>query len=368
MSSPPVLDLGPILEPVSADQPAGEDLRQDASPTSVYYEIKDLRSTARAAERHALMSGDGDPPDWSPIVSLTPGVLANRSKDLELAAYLVEALVREHGFAGLRDGFDMLQGLIEQFADDLYPLPDEDGVSTRVAPMAGLNGSDAEGTLVRPIQTVPLTDRSSIGQFSTADYKQALELERLTPEQKQRRLDQGAVSLEMFRTAVAETESSFFDVVHVDLMDCVDAFKELTATADSAYGADSPPSSNVQHALDECLSTLEAVAGHKLTSSASDDLEDESGDQTGDTSVRSESTGVPGQVQTREEAFQAILRIAEFFRRTEPHSPLSYALERIVKWGQLPLPQLMRELLPDQSSMLQMFRLVGIPPDEGQND
>ena len=39
--------------------------------------------------------------------------------------------------------------------------------------------------------------------------------------------------------------------------------------------------------------------------------------------------------------------IAEYFRRTEPHSPLAYALEQAVRWGRTPLPKLLEELIPD---------------------
>ena len=44
-------DLDALLVPISAEQPAGEDLRADLSPTPLYYSIKDVRTEARAAER-----------------------------------------------------------------------------------------------------------------------------------------------------------------------------------------------------------------------------------------------------------------------------------------------------------------------------
>ena len=73
----------------------------------------------------------------------------------------------------------------------------------------------------------------------------------------------------------------------------------------------------------------------------------------------------PGsRVQTREDAFRALLQVAEFFKRTEPHSPVSYALEQAVRWGKMPLPDLLAELIPEEAAREQLFKLVGIKPPE----
>src|SRR5690606_9308864 len=67
-----------------------------------------------------------------------------------------------------------------------------------------------------------------------------------------------------------------------------------------------------------------------------------------------------GRVQTREDAFRALLQVADFFRRTEPHSPVSYALEQAVRWGRMSLPELWRELIEDHSARSDLFRRTGI--------
>ena len=51
MSTEPVLDLNALLTPLSPEAPSGVDLREDTSPQSIYYRLKDARSTARATER-----------------------------------------------------------------------------------------------------------------------------------------------------------------------------------------------------------------------------------------------------------------------------------------------------------------------------
>ena len=71
-----------------------------------------------------------------------------------------------------------------------------------------------------------------------------------------------------------------------------------------------------------------------------------------------------GRIQSREDAFRSLLQVAEFFKRTEPHSPISYALEQAVRWGRMPLPDLLAELIPEEAARLQLFKLVGISPPE----
>jgi len=55
-----------------------------------------------------------------------------------------------------------------------------------------------------------------------------------------------------------------------------------------------------------------------------------------------------------------LMKVSEFFKSTEPHSPISYNLQQAVKWGHMSLPELLQELIPDESARTEYFRLVGI--------
>src|SRR5207302_8034135 len=123
-----------LLEPIPGDVPTGEDLRADSSPSSLYYQIKDARSACRVAERQAVSVGDESArPDWRPVLRHAQKALAERTKDLEVVAFLIEALVRLNGYAGLRDGLRLARELVERYWGGLYPMPDEDGLQTRLA-------------------------------------------------------------------------------------------------------------------------------------------------------------------------------------------------------------------------------------------
>ena len=372
MGSPAVLDFERLLAPISGDNAAGVNLRLDPTPDSPYQTIKMARTKARTAERKAAEGEGSATADWSPVLDLGPEVIASRAKDLELTAWLIEALVREHGFPGLRDGYRLAKQLVERYWDGLFPLPDEEGVAGRVAALAGLNGLDGnEGTLIGAIHQISLIpDGSGGGPFARWHYRQAADLESLTdPERRQKRIDAGAVSREMIERAEAATAADFCRGLREDIQESVAEFEGLMALLESKCGPDAngqpqaPPSSLIRGALRECLDIVEALDRTKNPDGGAGGEVGANGDS-GDSSVR--GGGGPsrpgGPIRTREEAFRHLLQVARFFKETEPHSPISYALERAVRWGKMPLPDLLTELIAEDGTRSTVFKLVGIPP------
>ncbi|MCI0365248.1 MAG: type VI secretion system protein TssA [Phycisphaerales bacterium] len=376
MPSAQVLEIKDLLQPIPGGNPAGANLRDDRSPVSIYQAIKASRTQARAAERQALTEDSESSSvkaDWRPILEQAPKVIAEKSKDIELAAWLIEALVRQHGFAGMRDGFRLARELAEQFWDQLYPLPNEDGVADRVAALAGLNGVEGEGTLIAAINRVPLAIGKDGRGHTRADYKQAADLEAVTdPDRRSQRLARGAVSMEMLERAALETPAEFFRNVRDDLKQCSEEFDLLCGVMDQRCGRGpdgapaAPPSSAIRSALAECMDVVLALGKNVFGDDAAGSAEGEAR-STDEARPAAGGGAVARQIHNRQEALQSLLRVAQFFKDTEPHSPISYALEQAVRWAKMPLPALLGELIPDQSARESVFKLVGIVPEKGPN-
>ena len=362
MASPDVIDFASLLNPIPGDHPAGVDIRADASPGSLYYLIKDARSAARAAERR-LPESDNDSAraDWRPVLKHGQKALAEKTKDLEVTAYVIEALIRLHGFAGLRDGFKLARGLVEQYWDGLYPLPDDDGIETRVGPLTSLNGEDSEGTLIAPIAQVPVTDAGAgAGPFASYHYQSAATLEQVDAEAREKRIQQGAVTLSQIEKAASDSSVTFFVNLVDDLKACQAEFNGLCAALDARCDGRAPPSSNIRGALTGCLDAVMALARDKLP------RESEEEGVVEDRAAGANGRAAPADTfRQREDALQSLLKVAEFFRRTEPHNPVSYALEQAVRWSRMSLPELLEELIPDESSRGALFKQVGIRPPAG---
>lgn len=371
MASENILHLDELLQPISEENPVGDDIRDDSSPTSPYYAIKDARNAARAAERNNMFDSDNSEADdqWRKVSELGPDILTNNAKDLEIASWLTEALVRRHGFRGLRDGFKLINGLIDQYWDNLYPLPDEDGIETRVASLTGLNGEGAEGVLIAPIRNVALTEGYDPGPFSYWKYQQALEVDKIIDEEaKSDKASKLGFSMDDIDRAVSDSSDTFFIDLRDDLNESINTYREVGAKLDELCGlSDAPPTSNIIGIMEDCLGAVSHIAKYKFPIENSD-LDDESQSDANGLSEAVTGDGAPvaaaGPVRTREEAFKKLTEISEFFRKAEPHSPISYMLERVVKWGSLSLEDLIRELIPDSSARDFYGSLTGINTDD----
>lgn len=371
MPSPDIFDFAKLLAPIPGEKPQGPDMRADPSPSSPYYAVRDARSSARAAERQISMGDDeAPPPDWKPVLQHGAKAL-EKSKDLEVVAYMIEAATRIHGFPGLRDGFRLAREMCEKFWDGIYPLPDEDGVDTRVAPLTGLNGDDAEGTLIAPINQIPLTDKTSVGRISAVSFKEAQAIEKLTdPKIKEKRLASGAMSMSTIQKAVQETTGKYFQTVMEDLTAAQEEFVKYGKATEERAKDRAPPTSQIRNALVNCQDVLKAIAQAKLTPAAAAPTGDGKTDGQAPAAGAAGTPGAlpPGEVlevvRTREDAFRALLKIAEFFRKTEPHTIVSYTLEQVVRWGQMSLPELFQELIPEEAPRKSLFKQVGIKPPE----
>lgn len=361
MPSPQTIDVSSLVTPISADNPVGTDLRRDTSPRSLYSRIRDARKAARAAERNSLFDENSTEADeyWRQVFELAPQVLKDNTKDLEIACWYTEALVRKAGFGGLRDGFNLIRRLIETFWDGIYPLPDEDGIETRVAALTGLNGEGAEGVLIAPIRTIFITEGNQTGRrFSYWQYKQALDAQRLTDEQgRAEQISKNGFNLDDIQAAVNQSSQAFYVNLRDDVRDALDEYKRIDQLLTERCGTqDSPPTSNIVNILADTLSTINHIARDILP-----EPETPAGAEAVDASG---NAIVSGPIKSRADALKQLSHIAQFFRRTEPHSPLSYIIEKTVRWGEMSLGELIRELIPDSGSRSTYSSLTGVTTNE----
>ncbi len=368
MASEQVIPLDALVDPIAKDDAVGVDIRQDNSPDSVYVSLKNARLAARAAERNNLHDSSNQEAEsqWLRIIELAPTVLQNQSKDLEIAVWYTEALTRNYGFQGLRDGFNLIHGLIDRYWELIYPLPDEDGVEFRLASLAGLNGEGGEGVLIAPIRNIEITQGSKPGPFSFGRYQQALEINKAPDEETRKKMvdNRGFSSADVER-AVSDSSVTFITNLVDDIDQAIVTYQAVGQLLNQHCGVnDSPPTSNIINTLQDCLGAVRHLGKHKLQQAESGG-ELECTSETGDTAIDRPATdisrGAPG---SREEAFRRLVEISVFFRNTEPHSPISYILERAVKWGDLSLEELTKELIPESGARKTYGSLTGIRIDD----
>src|SRR6476660_2258899 len=109
-----------LLNPIPGPNPGGVDLRYDP----IFDKIKEARREDDDAPQGEWATAR-KVADWPAVIKLAKEAIATKSKDLQLAAWLTEALLRREGFAGLWAGVDVLSGLVEQHWDHLFPEIDD---------------------------------------------------------------------------------------------------------------------------------------------------------------------------------------------------------------------------------------------------
>jgi len=362
-NAPAGVDIGALLDGITPDAPCGDDPRRDTSADSPYQTLRTLRTTARNNERAALAGGHPDfiqTADWQPIVDLAPRLLRETGKDLEVTAWLIEAMTRVHGFRGLATGLRLAAALIEAFGEALHPRPDDEGKASQLAALAGLNGQGSEGALIAPIRAIPLTDGGPGMRYAAWQCDQAFDLER-TGESAGRSAKErhAAAGSENIRAAVRETSAEELRAISADLTQATEAYERYCGILD-AYCADDPqPTARIRDTLDACRRTLNYLAGDRLRQQGSVSADPERQTPDGD---RATTPSRPLTVRSREDALQALASAAAYFRRAEPHSPVSYAVEQAIRWSDLSLPELIDELIPDEDARRKYRTLAGVAP------
>jgi type VI secretion system protein ImpA len=301
------------------------------------------------------------PPQWRTIRDLGIEAITGYGKDLEIAAWLTEALLRGEGLAGFTAGVRLMSGLVEGFWDEIYPQPDEDGIATRVRPVAGLNGESGEGTLGPPLRRLPLFTRPDGSLLQFWQFEQSENLAKSPDaETRQKRIDAGVLPFDVVENEARAAGRAHFAELRAQADAAAEAWQALATALDTRAGTDAPPTSrvlNILRAIAEAAGRF-AGGGDGAAGAAAAPVPDDAPAA----AVASDIFGVTGTLDSREQALRTLAAIADFFRRTEPLSPLSYTLQEAVRRARMSWPELLEEIVPDAGQRVQILLSLGIRP------
>ena len=370
-------DIEAILAPIPGDKPTGVDVREDFTPTSIYFRLRDARSDARDAERQADAvdsGGDGGASEealqnrWRPVATLAMTALKEATKDLEIATWLTEALVRTSGLPGLTAGATVIAGLVEHYWDSLYPMPDDAGMETRLAAVAGLSGQGVDGTLMQPLRKSILFMRPDGAPYTLWQYELTEEVARIAePERREQRLSAGVVAFDEFEKEGRTAGSAHWTALRDSVTEAMAAWETMGRKLDEKAGSDSPSGGNVRAALERILETCKRFAP-----AGDEGLETPGAEGAQPAAVTAAPGGGPaaapsGGIGGREQALRQLQALAEWFKRNEPNSPIGYTLDEAVRRGRMAWPDLVAELIADEASRSALMISIGMKrPDAPQ--
>ncbi|GFO64718.1 type VI secretion system protein TssA [Geomonas paludis] len=261
-----------LLRPISSESPAGSDLRY----TTVYEEIMEAR---RCEDAVAMGDWQHDvkQANWDKAISLATSALGERSKDLQIAAWLAEALTVTEGFPGLALGLDLITGLAERFWDTVYPQMEEGDLEYRATPFQFLDGKVAS-----QVRMIPLTDPELTPGYSWLQWRQSREVGseadvrnrygEIDEDKKSRReqlLAESAVSTEDFDAAVARSGARYAAALRDGAAKCSRRVQRLAAVLEAKFPGTAPTLAELAAAIDGCSTLADTLYRREAGNAAS---------------------------------------------------------------------------------------------------
>lgn len=349
------MNIDNLLLPISPDEPCGEDMSFSLEFDAILEKRReDDPSLDQGEWVRALKVAD-----WPGVVSQCEELLGKRTKDLRVASWLTDALARTRGFAGLADGLELCGRLCENHWDGVHPQADDGNLEQRVGSLAWLLGQVAELSRLAPV-VVSGAKRHGLRDIEAARALQQA-IARGSVDAATVAAD-GMLTLDEVARVQAATSRDFLVSNLEDVKRGLDALRRLQQCVDAHLGADGPGFGAARKALEDALGSVERFARDGGASEAlagagpgAADAVDSAGATGGDAAAN-------GRLQTRAQALRQLRAVAEFFRRTEPHSPVAYLADKAAKWGEMPLHAWLRVVLKDPSALAHVEELLGVDP------
>jgi type VI secretion system protein ImpA len=379
MPSPQVIDLEALLAPIPGENPAGQDVMYEGTHDA----IKEAR---RADDGLSLgeWSRDVKVADWSAVIALAQEALATKSKDLQVAAWLVEALVKRHGFAGLRDGLCMLWELQQRFWPSLYPTIEDGDLEARVLLLEGLNKN-----LAAAVKDVPVTQGRNGENYSWFRWEESRMVDNLGRRDQAAMAEaiaDGKITGEQFTKAVEATPLTYYRTLFDDLQQSWEAYSRLEQVVDEHFGREAPSLAEVRTAVDNCRMLIADVGKQKgglgpppgpaiipappVDRSSTETTIPVSQEPQHDAALsvyNGQPSGTSLEPQSRADALRRLEALAAYFRRTEPHSPVSYLVQRAVRWGEMPLEAWLQDVINDDTVLSRVRETLGLKDPNGSS-
>ncbi|MBZ5685005.1 MAG: type VI secretion system protein TssA [Acidobacteriia bacterium] len=331
-----------LLNPIEGPNPSGANLRYDP----VYDKIKEARRE-EAQPPPGMTEQDRKVSDNAQVIKLTTELLTTKTKDLQLAAWLTEAMLKQRGFGGLKDGLALCCGLVEKFWDTLHPEIEDGDAESRGAPLGFIGVK-----LDIPLKLVPVVEKAKYGML---DHKQSRDVgyedQAKNDDAKKKRaqlVKEGKLTPELFDKAFEETPKKFYAQAEKDLDASLENLARLKKSCDEKFGDEGPAFGPLQSGLEASRHLIHGFL-QKKREKEPDPVEvvpvaegaPGAEGETAGTAASAVRAGVmisldgSSEPADRVDAIKKVAEAAAFLRRREPQSPASYLMLRGLRWGEL---------------------------------
>ena len=332
-----------LLNPIAGENPSGQNLRY----APVYDKIKESRREDDDAAQ-GDWKRERKVADWPLVVKTAGETLATKSKDLQLAAWLTDALIKTQGVGGLRDGLDLLKALTETFWETLYPEIEDGDLELRAAPLDW-----AGGRLDRAVKDSPLTR----GGYSWFAYKESrkvpteTEAGESTPkaEAREAAVAEGKRTPEEFDKSFESSPKSYYVQLAADFDSALGSLQALDGLCEEKFQNAAPSFGPLRQALEEVQQAVRIFLQKKREKEPDEpvegaDSEPETVEQeapaahaggAAPATARKPGGALSAEPVDRDDAIARVVSAAKYLRGENQYDPAPYLLLRGLRWGEL---------------------------------
>jgi len=380
--------LQKLKEPVNEQQYCGTYIKLDRQ---AFRALRNVYNEANSAARKLLQTPDESELDelnenninsWKRLSDQLCETFQKQTKDIELLSWLmVSQLYLDDTLIGFKNTLDLLNTLLTEHFDELNPVIPEASIKAQdeagklresldfkmaaFSQMVGVGENDS-------ILYAPMSQVRLLGNVSYFTYQSA-EMKGECPKLREDLKKDVSANADKYKTTI-ETLKQCKTL-------CNDIYVLLGSKCQPS-GVQTPNFMFIINHLDRILKSVGFLTGFSI---------EDKKEQTAEEPVQDNNASSPAEPQTaavqtvavqtagvvnnslsfellsknsevtREQVFEELANIAKYFRSTEPHSPVSYLIEKAIRWGHLSLPELLNELISDQADTKnRIFTIAGL--------
>lgn len=321
----PAWDPHALLQPISADQPCGDNLED--TPLLASFDALRLFGQSRSHEAPPEPGDTRKPPEWPQIKADSLDALA-KSKDLRLLSCLGAALLRTDGLPAFFETLKVASHWIESFWPQLYPVIDEDALARKNA----LNCLADPMAIVERLRRMPLVESRQHGRFGLRDIDLATGV--IQPGPNDAKPEEAPIN-----AAFAEMALDQLTALQQGATGAMAALNAIDAKMRAEGGPEIAPS------FDPLSAQL--VKMSKLLRAQLAARPDASPQADGAADGEMVTAGAVGAIRSRQDAIRALDAVADFFKRTEPSSPIPLFLERAKRLVSKDFLEVLADIAPE---------------------
>lgn len=352
-----------LLQGISIEQPCGV----DCSFSNDFHAIK----KAKTWDDPLLDQGDwiAEPKqaDWQFVNDKIIELLCEKTKDIRLYTWLIQAWSHLYGFEGIARGLELSQQSLGRYWLEIHPVIEEDNLDQRLGLLQGLI---AQFPIL--MKQIPLV--SSAPFYSLSTYEALLHQRNMQLKQQDYSSENDPVQdLEYFEQLLLNTDKSILSRNNQYLLEIQTEWQKLKTTLDQLLGLDAPSFAATDSQLEAIFTSIKRIYKIETFAQPSEIILDQVNSPQPHTSeavvmnishvnsnLQKFQPHAQNHLANRQQAMQLLQEIAQYFQINEPHSPVSYMLQKTIKWSQLPLHEWLAQVIKNENPVEHVHELLGV--------